>query len=119
MCLLNLCCQCLLKVVCTVTNTFFRTNYCICAGTGLFGAQQNATTSTGIFGSTTGSAFGQAKPFGFATQTQSTGLFGQQPQPAQAQPTSLFGQPAAQTTPGLFGSPTGICCYYFYNCYSH
>lgn len=76
--------------------------------TGLFGTQQNATPSTGIFGSST-SAFGQAKPaFGFGTQQPSTGLFGQQPQPTQTQQPSLFGQPAAQTNTGLFGGTTAF-----------
>lgn len=77
------------------------------AGGGLFGTQQNATSNMGLFGSTTSSAFGQTKPFGFGTQPQTTGLFGQQPQPAQPQQTSLFGQPAAQSTSGLFSTPSG------------
>ena len=82
------------------------------ANTGLFGAQQ--TASTNLFGTTTVTpAFGQAnKPagFGFGTTT-STGLFGQPQQtPQQTTPFGQANKPAgfgfgATTNTSLFGQP--------------
>lgn len=75
-------------------------------GTGLFGSNQNASTSSGLFGATTTSAFGQAKPtFGGFGTTQTPSLFGQQ-STAQPQPqsTNIFGQAPGTSSTGLFGS---------------
>ncbi|EZA58163.1 hypothetical protein DMN91_011854 [Ooceraea biroi] len=75
--------------------------------TNLFGSQQNA--STNLFGTSTGtSAFGQAnKPAGFSFGTTTgTNLFGQPQQ--NAQQTTPFGQASTTTSTNLFGTSTGF-----------